>query len=254
MRNFIVFILLSACTSSPPNGAPSTSQSGADSVPQGETEIAQAKFVVGVRTQTQGDLRHRFDDGSELVISQWAIVLSAVEVHLCEEAAWKRVFIGTANAHVSNSITRLGTPVAEDLLMGTGGAKVVGEIAPPIGNYCRAYAVFTGADDDVMNFTSFSDADLLGHTALIRGELLQPNMAPTPIEWAWDGVQVAPIALDAIPMVNPTDSFLLLVDKKVDATLLDGLSIDRVKSGQAVDDLMSALFSRVELYRSGAPQ
>ena len=55
-------------------------------------------------------------------------------------------------------------------------------------------------------------------------------------------------------MVNPTDSFLLLVDKNVDATLLDGLSIDRVKSGQAVDDLMSALFSRVELYRSGAPR
>lgn len=249
MRNFIFFILLSACTS---DGPPSPAGGGSVPVPQGETEIAQAKFVVGVRTQTQGDLRRRFEDGSELVISHWAIVLSAVEVHLCEEAAWKQVFIGTAYAHVSNSITRLGTPVAEDLLMGTGGAKIVGEIAPPTGTYCRAYAVFTGADDDVMNFTSFSDTDLLGHTALIRGEWIQPDMAPTPIEWTWDGVYLAPIELDSIPMTDPNDSFLLLVDKKVDATLLDGLSVDRVRSGQAVDDLMSALFSRVELYRSGA--
>lgn len=251
MRNFIVFILLSACTASPSDEAAPTPQGELARIPQSELEIAQAKFVVGVRTQTKGDLRRRFEDGSELVISDWAVVQSAVEVHLCEEAIWKRAFIGTAHAHVSNSITRLGTPVAEDLLMGSGGAKIVGEIGPPTGTYCRAYAVFTPADDDVMNFTSFSDVELLGHTALIRGEWTQPNQPATSIEWAWDGVYVAPIALDSIPMTDPDDSFLLLVDKKVDATLLDGLSIERVKSGQAADDLMSALFSRVELYRSG---
>ena len=196
MRNFIFFIFLAACTPGPPVEAPSTSQAEA-AAPQSGVEVAQAKFVVGIRTQTKGDLRRRFEDGSELVISHWAIVLSAVEVHLCEEAAWKRAFIGTAYAHVSNSITRLGTPVAEDLLMGTGGAKVVGEIGPPTGNYCRAYAVFTRADNDVMNFTLFSDADLLGHTAVIRGELIQPNMPPTPIEWVWDGVQVSPLELNS---------------------------------------------------------
>lgn len=248
MRNLIFFIMLASCTSSAPEEpTPAPQNEG-----EGEGEVAQAKFVVGLRTQTVGELSRRFDDGSVLTISQWAIVLSAVEVHLCEEAAWQRFFIGTANAHVSNSITRLGTPVAEDLLRGTGGAKIVGEIGPPLGTFCRAYAVFTPADDDVLNFTAFSDTDLLGHTAIVRGEFVPPGVDPIPIDWVWDGNEVRTIDLDSVSLTAPTDSFLLLVDKKVDATLLDGLSVERVRSGEAIDDLMKALFSRVSLYRSGA--
>ncbi len=246
MRNLIFFILLASCTSNPPEESTPAPQN------EVEVEVAQAKFVVGLRTQTVGELSRRFDDGSVLTISQWAIVLSAVEVHLCEEAAWQSLFIGTAHAHVSNSITRLGTPVAEDLLKGSGGAKIVGEIGPPPGNFCRAYAVFTPADDDVLNFTAFSDTDLLGHTAIVRGQLTRPGMEPIPIEWFWDGNEVITIDLDSVSLTTPTDSFMLLVDKKVDATLLDELSVERVRSGEAIDDLMKALFSRVSLYRSGA--
>lgn len=242
MRYLPLIVVLSACSveSSRTPSPPATV----------EMEPQVAKFVIGTRTVTDGPLEHRYEDGTELVVESWTVVMSAVELHLCETSWWRRALVGDAWAHVSDSTTRLGTPVAEDVTRGTGGARIVGEVAPPRGVYCRAYAVFTPADDDVMNYAMVSQAEVEGHTALVRGHVKASGGEPVPFEWSWDGVKAVSIALDGVEMQSDTAQFQLLVDKRVDSGLLGGLNVERVRDGSAVEDLMAAFFERVTLYET----
>ncbi|QED29408.1 hypothetical protein FRD01_19650 [Microvenator marinus] len=123
-------------------------------------------------------------------LQAWVMTLSAVELHLCEEVAWS--FVPSAWAHVPSSSTRLGTPVVEDLTRGSGGARIIGEISPPPGRYCKAYAVFSPADDDVLNMTPLSTSMVEGATSL--RVLRKPDQEP--LVQRWEGKKVVEVLLN----------------------------------------------------------
>ncbi|MEZ4458800.1 MAG: hypothetical protein R3E66_03545 [bacterium] len=240
MRKLLPILIVWGCSNSPPPPA----------MPDGvEEEVPQATFVVGTRTAFEGPLTKTFEDGSQLEITQWTVVLSAVEIHLCETASVWELLVPNAWAHVSNSTTRLGTPSAEDLTMGTGGARIVGEIAPPLGTYCRAYAIYTPADDDVLNFGRVSEADLLGKTAVIEAQWTPAGQPTQSLTWAWAGTRAVAIELEPTTMQTPNDHEQLLVDKRIDARILDGLTREHMDDDPAAV-LMAAFFDRVDLYRT----
>lgn len=117
-------------------------------------------MVVGLIVKQEGELKFK-----EWTVDHWVVTVSAIELHQCmEPVAWS--WIPSAYAHVPSSSTRLGTPVAEDLARLGGGARIIGEISPPPGRYCRAYAVFSPADDDLLNMSALPTSVLEGNTAL----------------------------------------------------------------------------------------
>lgn len=243
-RSIFILALFTACDR-PPASPPKRE-------PTPESEVAQAKFVVGLRTKFEGPLTRTFDDHTRLEIDRWTVVMSAVEVHLCERSSLWSLFESQAWAHVSNSTTRLGTPSAEELTLGTGGARIIGEIAPPLGDYCAAYAVYTPADADVMNDTPFPDDVLIGHTAVISGTLARPNAVPEKFVWTWDQTRAVRIELDRIAMHEPTDHVQVLVNKQIDADLLADLDLAALELDPAAA-LMEAFFARVNLYTKPKP-
>ena len=239
MKRLLPILFVLGCSSPPPPPDPE----GVDE------EVPQATFVVGMRTAFEGPLSRTFEDGSKLEITQWTVVLSAVEVHLCESASVWDLLVPPVWAHVSNSTTRLGTPAAEDLTMGTGGARIVGEIAPPIGTYCRAYAIYTPADDDVLNFGRVSDADLLGKTAVIQAAWTPADQPTQSVVWTWEGTKAVAIDLEPMVMKSPEDHEQLLVNKQIDARILDVLTREQMDDDPAAV-LMAAFFDRVDRYRT----
>jgi len=123
-------------------------------------------------------------------LQHWVLTISAVELHQCVETGWS--LIPSAHAHVPSSSTRLGTPAAEDLTRGTGGARIIGVISPPPGRYCKAYAILSPADDDLLNMTALPTSKLEGHTSV--RVLQHPDEEELRFE-TWSGRVAVPIDL-----------------------------------------------------------
>ncbi len=135
-----------------------------DTVPRWEPP----KLAVGLMAARESEEPLRFeDDGIEYEIEEFVVVVSAVELHLCEVAA--NFWISPAYAHVPSSATRLGTPVVDDVMRTGGFARIFGEIAPPSGRYCEVWVVITPADDDVVNLTNVGLEDVFEKSAVAVG-------------------------------------------------------------------------------------
>lgn len=129
-------------------------------------------------------------------LKHWVLTISAVELHQCVESEWS--MIPAAHAHVPSSSTRLGTPAAEDLTRGTGGARIIGEISPPPGRYCKAYAILSPADDDLLNMTALPTSALEGNTSV--RVLEHPDKEELVVE-TWQGRVAVPV--DLVSPQNP---------------------------------------------------
>lgn len=172
------------------------------------------------------------------------LVLSAMELHAClpgdpgyepsgdpsllnDLRDWiTPVFIGRAHAHVPSSATRLGTPFVEDLLSPSDRARIIGEIAPPLAQWCTVAAVVAPADDDVLNTTDLSTEAAVGASLVVRGRWRHQRKDEgdgwRDFEWRTDTARAvempavdprsgqSPLVLDA-----PGDSVMLLIDKDV---------------------------------------
>ena len=203
-----------------------------------------------------GQVELDIDEGTQIIVDEAYLVISAVEAHLCEPNRAQTgpekgllepiedLFVGEALAHVPSSATRLGTPFVEDLFA-EGRARIVGEIAPPVGKYCRLYAIVSPADDDVVNLGELETADIVDKSLMLRG-----RWRPGP-DAEWQTFQSASAARHAVelravdpntgehPLVfgKPSDSAMMLVDKTVSPALFEDLTpemLDGPKAAEAV--------------------
>jgi hypothetical protein len=200
------------------------------------------------------------DTGTEIEIQEAHLVISAVEAHLCEpkvaatgakEGRWQpieSIFIGRAHAHVPSSATRLGTPFVEDLFA-AGRARIVGEISPPLGEYCRLYAIVSPADDDVLNLGDLAVDDILGRSLLLRGRWRESADAEwQPFSSASEARNV--VELDAIDpntgesplrLDDPSESRMLLVDKTISPALFEGITPEQLQDSAAANTVLERL-------------
>lgn len=117
----------------------------------------------------------------EYEIDEMYLVVSVVEIHLCQEPIHSSFsIIPSAYAHVSGSATRLGTPVVIPLHKQKHSPTIIGEISPPVGEYCQGYIVVAPADDDVMNLTELSTSKIVGKSLYISGRFRDEAS----VEWA----------------------------------------------------------------------
>jgi hypothetical protein len=200
------------------------------------------------------------ETGADIEIEAAHLVVSAIEAHLCEaqtsldgtEEGWlrplERLIVGTAHAHVPSSATRLGTPFVEDLFA-PGRARIVGEIAPPLGRYCRLYAIVSPADDDVLNLGELEPDEIEGNTLLLRGRWRPEADAP------WRAFESASSARAAVelravdpntgqhPLVlgDPAQTQMILLDKTVSPALFDGIEGADLDGSTAADEVLSRL-------------
>lgn len=188
------------------------------------------------------------DDGAEIEVQEAYLVVSGIEAHLCEPeqaskgSSLEELFIGTAYAHVPSSATRLGTPFVEDLLA-EGKARIVGEIAPPLGEYCRIFAVVSPADDDVRNLSALDTADIVGKSLLLRGRVRPgPDAEWKPFAASSDARNVVPLeAIDPssgdspLRLDDPSQSKMMLLDKTITPALFAGLTSEQLADSTLAD-------------------
>ncbi len=131
-------------------------------------------------------LRARTKNNEEIEITEFYLITSAVELHVCEKdydptfGKLERIqqwLIPSAYAHVPSSATRLGVPFVENLLAAQNQARIVGSIAPPVHNYCRLYAILSPADDDILNLTQLDNEQIEHKTMRVSGRFLAHAVA-----------------------------------------------------------------------------
>ncbi|RAL25007.1 hypothetical protein DL240_01995 [Lujinxingia litoralis] len=202
--------------------------------------------------------------GQEAELSRLLVVTSAVEFHLCAPTntlgAWLyEQAIPTAAAHVPSSANRLGTPYVEDLLGPARATRMVGGVAPPVGDYCEMHVLLTPADDDIINLTDVPTSELEGHTALIEGRwrptsdsdwqgfrwtYARHRIASTPLFNPKDGS--APLAL-----TSPEQTALLLVDKTLTTDDLQAATWSA--DGPDFAPVLDRIIHAIRLYRFDRP-
>lgn len=170
----------------------------------------------------------------------WSPTWSCTPAHHTEEKAALDWFIPSAYAHVPESATRLGTPTLDDMLGETGRARIVGEIAPPFGEYCSVRVVVAPADEDVVNLSELPPDELTGHSAIVRGRWRQKQDD----EQAWhsfthrlSSVSARHVMLPEPILLDPShDSAFVLVDSTIDGALADALGDWITSSGAETPD------------------
>lgn len=204
-------------------------------------------------------------DGTRVELERFLWVISDVELHACEpkpkrSARWPSL-ISTAYAHVPTSSTRHGAPYVEDLLSPPDRARIVGELGPPMGQYCAIYTVIAPADDDVINATATPTEELIGKSYWLKGRLKRPEAA----EWsAFDlSGQLKSIAL--IDAINPKDahaqltldeqrsSAFILLDKTLEAGTFEPLIQGAKPDTASAQAIVTRLAQRQRVYRKTTP-
>ena len=177
------------------------------------------------------------ETSKKIRIDEAYLVMAAFELHACEPGrdgyepsgnpelinGLYDLLVPPVSAHVPSSATRLGTPYVEDLLAKPGSAKIIGEIAPPLGRWCRVVPVVAPADSDVMNSTSVRTEEMVGTSLLIRGATKQAGQSDeewTSFTWKTDARTTVDLqAIDPRSGESPLGlessgaSAMLLVDK-----------------------------------------
>ncbi len=160
-----------------------------------------------------------------LELNKLYLVIADLEVHACEDraqnASWS--LFNEAHAHVPESATRLGTPTLDDLTGPVGRARIIGEVAPPRGRYCRLRVVMAPADDDVVNLSTLDMDELVGHGAVVDGrwrrvgeQTWQPFTHRLTEPMTWFVELPEPITLS-----SKEDSAFVLVDTRLDGAFAD---------------------------------
>ena len=242
---------------------------------QAPQAVARGKVTLGYIHQAPDAPQGRWtlQGGHQVELERFIWVVSDVELHACEPGAaksaqapvferWGPWWISVASAHVPDSATRQGTPYAEDLLAPGGKARIVAELAPPLGEYCRLYAILAPADEDIYNFTELPTEQLRGKTYWIQGRLKRAD-APdwTPFELSGALTMAAP--LDAI---NPRDpqaplaltaqhpTAFILLDKTLSADILSALfephALEPDHHDRTARALLTLLSARQRVYPS----
>ncbi|MFP4596750.1 MAG: hypothetical protein ACLFVJ_00775 [Persicimonas sp.] len=202
-----------------------------------------------------GPVRVQTDDSAQIEITEAHLVVSALEAHLCEPELAGRLYdvlVPSAHAHVPSSATRLGIPFVEDLFERSR-ARVVGEIAPPLGEYCRLYAVLSPADDDVLNLGALDVEEIEGKTLLVRGRWRPPSNEESDGEWQpfeASSTTRRVVELDAIDpntgqapleLDDPSQTKMLLLDKTVSPALFEGIDPESLGESQAADHILDQI-------------
>lgn len=210
-------------------------------------------------------IRVEADDGADIEIEEAYLVVSAVEVHFCDEdladggdrsgrrGAIRRLLLPEAHAHVPSSATRLGIPFVE-ALHDEQGAKIIGEISPPEGSFCKVATVISPADDDILDLPGITVDDIEGKSLLVRGRRRdddgdwQAFSSTSSVRRVVDIEAVDPKTGDH-PLVldGPDDRRMLVVDKTISPELFEGLSSDRLEE-EAADVVVDRLAEKLELY------
>ncbi len=211
-----------------------------------------------------GPVRVETDDGAQIEITEAHLVVSALEAHLCEPELAGRLYdvlVPSAHAHVPSSATRLGIPFVEDLFERSR-ARVVGEIAPPLGEYCRLYAVLSPADDDVLNLGALDVEEIEGKTLLVRGRWRSAAATGADAENAdWQPFEASSTArrvveIDAIDpntgqapleLDDPSQTKMLLLDKTVSPALFEGLDTDSLGDEHTADHVLDQISDELHI-------
>ncbi len=152
-------------------------------------------------------------------ITTFSLILSDLELHACPpKLAWNPL-LSTAHAHVPDSATRLGTPYVLDMLAVPGKARVLGEIAPPLGSYCAMYAVITPADEDVVSLGQADPAALVGKSMVIAGRAREADGPWQAFEWSEADRRVVRIEIPPTRLTPQKDSAFWLLDRERPATI-----------------------------------
>jgi hypothetical protein len=216
-----------------------------------------------------GPIRVEADDGTSVRITGAWLVVSALEAHLCEPELTRNKgtwldragdwLVPSAHAHVPNSATRLGVPFVEDLLGEGGKARIVGEVAPPLGDYCSFYAVVSPADDDVLNLTELSTMEAEGNTLILRGVIDPDGEARefTSASAQRDVVEFpaidpntgqTPLALD-----EPQATQMILLSKTVSRELFANITVDQFTTQKAASIVLDRLEPTFRVERFDSP-
>lgn len=208
-------------------------------------------------------------DGRPVTISGAWLVVSALEAHLCEpelsqnKGTWlDRAgdwLVPSAHAHVPNSATRLGVPFVEDLLAEGGKARIVGEVAPPLGEYCTFYAVVSPADDDVLNLTELRTSDVEGKTLILEGtidpdgearEFISASQQRDVVEFpAIDpNTGQTPLSLD-----EPQATQMILLSKTVSRALFADITAEQFTTEKAANIVLDRLEPTFRVERFDSP-
>lgn len=205
-------------------------------------------------------------DGTRLELEQFLWVISDVELHACEPTPPTRAqrwpwLISNAYAHVPTSSTRHGAPYVEDLLFAPERARIVGELGPPMGQYCAIYTVIAPADADVINATATSTEALLGKSYWLKGRLLRPSAQ------AWEDFDLSgELKLIArIEDINPkeaqgalsldaqTPSAFILLDKTLKASTFEPLIQGAKPDTASAQAIITRLAQSQRVYRKTTP-
>lgn len=205
-------------------------------------------------------------DGTRLELEQFLWVISDVELHACEPKAPERALrwpwlISSAYAHVPTSSTRHGAPYVEDLLFAPERARIVGELGPPMGQYCAIYTVIAPADADVINATATSTEALLGKSYWIKGRLMRPSAQ------AWEDFDLSgELKLVArVEGINPKDaqapltlaaqtpSAFILLDKTIKASTFEPLIQGDKPDTASAQAIITRLAQGQRVYRKTTP-
>lgn len=245
----LVCLLMSGCES---NGGP-----------RPEERVHRGKITLGVihhkaasDAEEEPLLRLR-DDRIEVELTRLMLVIADLEVHACDppapHASLLDLLIPSAHAHVPDSATRLGTPTVEDLLSPPAKARIIGEVAPPWGSYCALWVVVAPADEDVVNLSELPSEEILGKSALIAGrwrsldapEQWHPFDTTRDMRQVWRVMLPEPITLEA-----QHESAFVLVDKTLDAALLEGLDASDAEALTRAlpDHLLEKLLAKLYRY------
>lgn len=118
------------------------------------------------------------DLGYRVILTHGYFVLSALELRPSAALVSPRPLLGwldlavpAAEAHSTDTPTRLGTPNVIDLLAPDLTPRVLGRIAPPAGSYGRLRISWGPADDDAGFLPA--DVDMVGRTLWLAGRAVR---------------------------------------------------------------------------------
>lgn len=209
------------------------------------------------KTKTTDQKKRPLNKQGKLHLDQLVWVISDVELHACERAE-RFSLIPSAYAHVPDSATRLGAPFVEDLLSPEGKANIVGELAPPYGEYCTMYIIIAPADDDIINTTAISTKQIEGYSYLIKGKRQrQPDGPWEDFEIKGKDKLIFKFALSMDPKgktplkINAKESGFLLIDKRIDQALYDQhFGTQTLDTSTLGPNLMRAIGQRLKQYHA----
>lgn len=224
---------------------------GASSASSDEASWEAPRVSIGLRTVRDDARPLSFEvQDTEYTLDAAVLSVAAVELHLCANARDTFKWINEAHAHVPSSATRLGTPAVDDVFTPSAGARIFGEISPPVGRYCEAHVVLAPADDDVMNLTAISTEVLDGYTAVVAGQRSVDGESEEAL-WTTDAQRVVMVPLEAFELSEGEHEFVV-IEKVVDTTMLERALQEHVAAQQDEADLarllMDHVADRMQLY------